>query len=76
MNFFSKKSAPAERHLKIEGMNCGACQSHVTKALQGVAGVKSVSVDLGKGEASVSGSADNAALIQAVEKAGYKAANL
>jgi copper chaperone len=76
MNFFSKKPAPAETNLKIEGMNCGACQSHVTKALQGVAGVKTVSVDLSKGEANVGGNADVTALIQAVEKAGYKAATL
>ncbi|RYG72569.1 heavy metal transport/detoxification protein [bacterium] len=71
MNLFSRKTASAEKQLKIEGMNCGACQSHVTKALQSVPGVKSVSVDYRKGSASISGDAEVSALVQAVEKAGY-----
>jgi copper chaperone CopZ len=45
----------------------------VTKALKGVAGVDSVSVDLGAGRARIDGAADPASLVQAVEKQGYEA---
>ena len=38
-------------HLKIEGMTCQHCVSHVTEALEGVAGVASAKVNLKKGEA-------------------------
>jgi copper chaperone len=40
-------------HLKIEGMTCQHCVSHVTEALEGVAGVASAKVNLKKGEAVV-----------------------
>ena len=36
-------------HLKIEGMTCQHCVSHVTEALEGVAGVASAKVNLKKG---------------------------
>jgi copper chaperone len=41
--------------LKISGMTCGACVSHVTKALQSVTGVQSAVVDLAGATAHVSG---------------------
>jgi copper chaperone len=40
-------------HLKIEGMTCQHCVTHVTEALENVAGVKSAKVNLKKGEAVV-----------------------
>lgn len=38
--------------VKIKGMRCGHCVSSVTKALETIAGVSNVKVDLAKGEAS------------------------
>lgn len=59
--------------LQIKGMTCEHCVRAVTKALQGVAGVAKVSVDLGAGRAQVDGPADPASLLRAVEKQGYEA---
>ncbi|HSA88751.1 MAG TPA: heavy metal-associated domain-containing protein [Burkholderiales bacterium] len=59
--------------LQISGMTCQHCVRSVTKALQGVAGVDNVSVDLGAGRAQVEGPADSALLLQAVESEGYEA---
>jgi len=58
--------------LQIGGMTCDHCVRAVTKALQGVAGVDNVSVDLGAGRARVDGPADPASLVRAVEKQGYE----
>jgi copper chaperone CopZ len=62
-------------HLKIDGMTCQNCVRHVRGALQKVAGVESAEVDLDQGAASVqTGDGTVAAeLIQAVQRAGYKA---
>ena len=61
--------------LKITGMSCGACVSHVTKALESVAGVRTTSVDLASQTARVEGeNLDAAALVAAVEEEGYGAA--
>lgn len=59
--------------LQIRGMTCQHCVRSVTKALEGVAGVDNVSVDLGAGRARVEGPADPASLLQAVESEGYEA---
>ena len=60
--------------LKIRGMSCEACVGHASKALQSVAGVSNVSVDLGRGSAHVEGNGlDADKLIAAVEEEGYQA---
>jgi copper chaperone len=59
--------------LKITGMTCGHCQSAVEGALESVAGVEAVRVDLDKGLAEVEGNADVSALVAAVEDEGYQA---
>ncbi len=59
--------------LKISGMTCAHCVQHVTRALQGVADVDQVEVDLAGGTARVLGTASTAALIAAVQDAGYAA---
>ena len=41
--------------LDVQGMTCGTCVKHVTKALQSVAGVSRVEVDLANGRATVEG---------------------
>ncbi len=58
-------------------MNCNNCARHVTEAIQSVPGVRSATVVLDAGRASVrwnSGAAQNiSAVIEAVQKAGYTA---
>src|SRR5262245_50285317 len=68
---------PSVTDFGITGMTCGNCARHVTEALQSVAGVRSATVDLEAGQASVRWAqgtqADVAAAIRAVEEAGYGA---
>ncbi len=64
-----------EKTLHVEGMMCKNCQAHVEKALAGVEGVTSVTVDLEAKRATVScedGVSDEA-LCAAVAEAGYEA---
>jgi len=67
----------AEMELSIGGMNCNNCARHVSEAIQGVSGVRSATVILDAGRASVrwnSGAEQNvSAVIEAVQKAGYTA---
>ncbi len=58
----------------VTGMTCAACQARVEKAVSAVPGVESCAVSLLTGSMGVEGNADTAAIIQAVEKAGYGAA--
>ena len=61
-------------NLKISGMSCGACVSHVTRALQTVPGVSSALVDLQSQSARVQGENLDLARIQAaIEEEGYQA---
>ena len=64
-----------EKHLKVEGMMCEHCVAHVTKALEGVKGVKNVRVSLDEGTAVVDAGllVSDKSLVAAVEEAGYKA---
>ena len=57
--------------LKVEGMTCNHCKMRAEKALQGVSGVESVKVDLAAKEAVVTGDAERASLVKAVQDAGY-----
>ena len=63
--------------LRIEGMTCASCAARVEKALAKVPGVVSASVNLASEKAVVThlGRGDDlgAALVQAVEDAGYEA---
>lgn len=59
--------------ITVEGMSCEHCEQTVEDALQGVNGVSDVSVDREAERASVDGDADVAALVEAVEDAGYTA---
>jgi copper chaperone CopZ len=56
--------------LKIEGMHCGACVRRVTQALEKTAGVKVESVAIGS---AVIETADAAAAVAALQKAGFAA---
>jgi len=59
--------------IKIKGMTCQHCVMSVTKALGSLPGVKSLKVDLVKGEAAFENtqSVSRASVKKAVEDAGY-----
>lgn len=60
--------------LKISGMRCEGCAGSVEKALKGVSGVSSASIDLKGGKATVEydpASASEEDLAEAVRKAGF-----
>jgi Au+-exporting ATPase len=59
--------------LAIGGMTCASCVGRVEKALKAVPGVVTATVNLATERAHVTGGADLAALIEAVEKTGYEA---
>ncbi|MBO5230724.1 MAG: heavy metal translocating P-type ATPase [Clostridia bacterium] len=61
------------KQFNISGMSCAACSSRVEKAVAGVEGVTSCSVSLLTNSMGVEGTAADAAIIAAVEKAGYGA---
>ncbi|WP_246831373.1 heavy metal translocating P-type ATPase [Pseudotabrizicola formosa] len=64
-------SAPVD--LVIEGMTCASCVARVERALNAVPGVTGASINLATERAHVTGQADAAALIRAIEAAGYDA---
>lgn len=73
MSLFGSKNKTT---LKVEGMTCNHCVIRVTKALEGLDGVKNAKVSLDKAEAEVVFKGDKLEsnmLINAVEEAGYKA---
>ncbi len=63
--------------LLVSGMNCNNCALHVTEAIQGVPGVRSATVVLEAGRASVrwaaGATADVPGVVAAVKAAGYEA---
>ncbi len=62
--------------LKVSGMSCEHCAGTVTKALQGLKGVKKANVDLQKGLVEVNydpGKVSTDALTETVTAAGYEA---
>ncbi|HEX7009329.1 MAG TPA: heavy metal translocating P-type ATPase [Phycisphaeraceae bacterium] len=63
-------------HLRVKGMHCASCVSHVERSLQRVPGVRQAVVNLATESASVEhdpGQADAPRLVQAVRDAGYDA---
>ncbi|MBI4082232.1 MAG: mercury(II) reductase [Candidatus Lambdaproteobacteria bacterium] len=65
-----------ELELKVTGMTCDACATHVTRALQGVPGVVKVDVPgwrSGKALVKAEGAPDVSRLTAAVRDAGYRA---
>lgn len=70
----NKEHNNMKKIMKIEGMMCQHCVAHVTKALSGIAGVKSVDVNLKKKTATVELSEEvlNETLTKAVVDAGYE----
>jgi len=62
--------------LSISGMSCAGCVSSVEDALNNVAGVSAASVNFAEHTAMVEGDASAQSLIDAVQSAGYDAAEL
>ena len=61
------------QQFNITGMSCAACSARVEKAVSGVPGVSSCSVNLLTNSMGVEGTATNEQIIAAVENAGYGA---
>lgn len=57
----------------VTGMSCAACSARVEKAVSGVPGVTSCSVNLLTNSMGVEGTANPSKILEAVEAAGYKA---
>ena len=57
----------------VTGMSCAACSARVEKAVSGVPGVTSCSVNLLTNSMGVEGTANPSKIVEAVEAAGYKA---
>jgi copper chaperone CopZ len=62
-----------ETRIRVTGMTCMHCVAAVTKALQKVPGVETADVSLDNKQAVVTGSADTAALLAAIQNEGYEA---
>ena len=74
----SDADTPSLRTFAVEGLTCGHCVQTVEKAVSGLDGVESASVDLvagGRSGLTVAGSATDAAVRQAVTAAGYSLAS-
>ena len=61
------------KQFDVNGMSCAACSARVEKAVKEVPGVTECTVSLLTNSLSVNGSADEGAIIAAVERAGYGA---
>ncbi|MUL66902.1 heavy metal transporter [Mycobacterium sp. CBMA 234] len=57
--------------LEVQGMSCGHCVASITSAVEPLAGVTGVEVDLKAGTVRVDGEPDRAAVAAAIEDAGY-----
>ena len=72
----AEETAAAHRDLVVTGMTCASCVASVEDALRGVAGVREADVNLATERARVQvdpARADDAALVRAIERAGYGA---
>jgi len=65
----------AHRDLVVTGMTCASCVASVEDALRGVAGVRGADVNLAteRARVEIDPTADDAALVRAIERAGYGA---
>ena len=58
----------------VPGMSCGHCRAAITAEVSAVSGVESVDVDLDTKLVAISGDdLDHAALVAAIDEAGYEA---
>ncbi len=64
----------SSQQYNVTGMSCAACSARVERVVKKLPGVTSCAVSLLTNSMTVDGTADSAAIIAAVEKAGYGAA--
>ncbi len=57
--------------IEIQGMTCGHCAMTITKELAAVADTKVLEVNHQSGKAIIESDAEESALAEAIEKAGY-----
>lgn len=57
--------------VEIENLKCGGCASGIRKALSGLPGVQSVSVDLARDEVSVEGDVSRETVVDKLRQLGY-----
>ena len=70
----SQSNSTATATYVVPGLSCGHCRVAVTEEVTKVPGVASVDVDLGTKLVRVHGSAvDEAAVVAAIDEAGYEA---
>ena len=58
--------------IAIKGMSCPHCVASTTKALQEIAGISDVSVDLEKNQASYNGEVDQRVVKDAITRIGFE----
>jgi copper chaperone len=69
-----KEERVERKSYSVPGMHCGHCKAAIIGELEGVAGVATVDVDLEMKLVTVRGeSLDDAALVAAIDEAGYDA---
>ncbi|MGF2686791.1 heavy metal translocating P-type ATPase [Marinobacter sp. DUT-3] len=66
-------TANGQVHLAVAGATCASCVNTIEKALMSVSGISHAHMNLADNTATASGKADPAALVKAVESAGYGA---
>ncbi|WP_273838593.1 heavy metal-associated domain-containing protein [Halococcus sp. PRR34] len=59
--------------ITVEGMSCEHCEQTIEEALRGVSGITDAHADREAERATIEGDPVNAALVQAIEDAGYTA---
>lgn len=59
--------------ITVEGMSCEHCEQTIEGALQGISGVSDARANRETESATIEGDPDSAALVRAVEDAGYEA---
>jgi copper chaperone len=69
-----KKGQVIMKTIKVKGMSCQHCVMAVTKALDGIEGIKNVTVDLEGGEASFDETepVDRETIRERISNAGYE----
>ncbi len=68
-----KEQDPMSTILSVSNIHCGACASRVTKAIQKVEPAAVPQVDVATGRVTLDKAGDIAAILAALDKAGYPA---
>lgn len=67
-----KEGNISQINLSVQGMTCGSCVKHVTKAIESLDGVESVHIDLQSGRVQVERASNRSDdLIHALDEEGY-----